>query len=653
AKQLFIKLTYYLFDQGFVSGASFAPISQETMRDFYAAFFLMKTPLHMENLKDDVLHAMKWFSNLTDAQRNTMQLSLNNDIFATPIIGHLINVLMQEDTPEKLTSMQIFLDRLNNGLIPSLSIDIENNRNRAVFNPYNNSLLAHNRLRELIETVYILAKTDFSIPEEPLSLLKKVLLNRRYYSNVSICSNLVSSQYLVTTECLDPRPFALLALLGTSDGTQDIDAELASAYLRLVGNSSDKFVKFFNKKNINPETVLTGNLALPHAGVMIQRRDNWGATVRKPTCNSWCQNVDSLNDYLAHSILQIESNNTILYGNKSSESLRNYPANQEQNANLSTMFSNMVTLGGKNGGYSIEFQEKDANQDLRKTRKSYFFFDNRVICLGTTNIETQRLDKPLLTKFFQETIPVNCAEVTINKKKIKKLPFEWRKNVSASIIDAQCNAYFVRNASVFLKKNRVATDSLITFRTNNDLVDCASITISPSYKGGGQNPSYEYAILIQPNNKDLKHWMDKAHKIKSPHYDVVVQDSQAHIVYDKTSKMTIYAFFDALKVKSKKVLVKEVSTSCMIMTHYKSKKEFVLSIAKLNASLNKNLVNAATCCDINFVNNTLKMQVTLQGKWELAMPLTYCHVLSSSKQLTVLEFTQQSNFSQEITLIKQ
>ena len=73
----------------------------------------------------------------------------------------------------------------------------------------------------------------------------------------------------------------------------------------------------------------------------------------------------------------------------------------------------------------MKLHEHDKYNGSLRARKSYFFFDNRIIALGS-DIESALPDAPVHTTLFQVYLPEEESPIFINGKKISDFPYEKR-----------------------------------------------------------------------------------------------------------------------------------------------------------------------------------------------------------------------------------
>ncbi len=692
AESMFVLLTRYMMDQGFVHGASLGTIHHlgYSMRDFYTACYLMKKELYAAGLGGDAQRAMEWFSNAAEVKRQPAEPGMSIDIFNTTLMGRLASILMLPDSPEKLTYLRCYTRWLNNGFAYSPGLEATFKIDGTVFHHANSyPAYARDGMRGAVEGVYILSGTGFAVSEEAHGVLKKALLTMRFYCNLRDWPISMAGRHPKGSEGLQPSQLGLLALAGSPDGAQQIDADLAAAYLRLVQSRPGGFTKIFEENHIKPEPAPQGNQALPYASVMTQRRGEWAATVRGHSRYLWAaesyEGANWYGRYLAHGNLQLVGNGNPIGNEASGYMQKGWDWNHwwgttatvlpmarlkaniinadpfsgfEEMLYSDEAFAGPVSIEGKNGAYAMKLHEHDKYNGSLRARKSYFFFDNRIVCLGS-DVESKVADYPTETTLFQEFIPQGGAAVTVNGEQVSGLPYEWRSSGSSWMADAQGNAYFVRKANVYLRRSHQHSfDQATAQPTENDFTVAAI-----SHGNAPADGRYEYAIVVKPSQAELALWIKNLKAKQHSLYTIIRHDRQAHVVRDEASGTTGYALFEAGEVS--KGLLLSNSIPCMAMLCEKSKGEIVLSLADPDLRLYEGPSDDIFDKEGKRVERSIYSRpwigsesgvshprITLQGRWSLPQPSEYCKVISSDRKNTVLEFTCQHGLSREVRLIR-
>ena len=84
-----------------------------------------------------------------------------------------------------------------------------------------------------VNAVWLLSKTRFAVSRESHEILKRALLEMRFYCNLRSFPLALSGRHPDGKGALVPWHYARLAVAGSPDGREPIDSDLAAAYLRL------------------------------------------------------------------------------------------------------------------------------------------------------------------------------------------------------------------------------------------------------------------------------------------------------------------------------------------------------------------------------------------------------------------------------------
>ena len=135
---------------------------------------------------------------------------------------------------------------------------------------------------------HLLAKTPFAIESSGHTLFRNALLLRRNFSRNGLDPlTLSGKEALVYPNGLLTAPYRLMALAGTPGGRQAIDRDMAAVYLRLMAEKKEKptdldeaALKLFAEEKIAPEAVPQGHWTLGWSAAAIHRYDDWLLAIR-------------------------------------------------------------------------------------------------------------------------------------------------------------------------------------------------------------------------------------------------------------------------------------------------------------------------------------------------------------------------------------
>ncbi|MEI8085728.1 MAG: chondroitinase family polysaccharide lyase [Paludibacter sp.] len=692
--EMYVLLMRHFLDQGFQAGSAMGTLHHlgYSMRNFYTAAFLMEQPLRDAKLDQQVQQSMEWFAGTGEVKTKPQAPGMDIDAFNTSLIGRLASILMLNESPEKARYLHAFSRWIDNGLLysdgtqGSFKVDGSIFHHRANYPAY-----AVGGLDGAVNAAWLLNKTDFRLQQTGRENLKKALLTMRTYSNLLTWPLSLSGRHPDGKGHVIPEQFAQLALAGSPDGKQLIDKELAAAYLRLVENKPTKFSKIFQQAGIVPELSPVGNWSYNYSCLGVHRRDNWSVTAMGHSRYLWATETyvgaNLYGRYLNHGNLQILANGTPIsnFGsgfNQEGWDWNHFPGTtaavlpmKELRADVKNIdadsgyeeellsdesFAGSISLQNKQGAFGMKLHEHDKYNGSLHARKSVFFFDNRVVALGS-NIRSALPGKSVNTTLFQIYLPKTENAIEVNGKSITEFPYSNTLKIGKNILsDGNNNYFFVQQGNVTVSKSmQQSLDQETDAPTQNNFALAAiNHGVTP------RNASYEYMALVQPT-ADLVQTTSKqfANKNQCP-YIILQQDSLAHIVRDKATQTTGYVLFEAGILKAI-TDISSVSIPCLIMTSTAIKNKMALSVCDPDLhfyegkSDEKFDVNGKrierSIYSRSWVNNpsaASEIEVVLNGKWKLEGTSEYFQIVNTTNGKTTLKVKCQHGFSRETMLIQ-
>ena len=328
---------------------------------------------------------------------------------------------------------------------------------------------------------------------------------------------------------------------------------------------------------------------------------------------------------------------------------------------LSLKNKNSELLNNNHGSYgmfAMDFQE-DINQGFGTNytsgvknhnstftfKKSSFYFDDIIVCLGSgiTNNDTsnetlttlfQRLDNKGVGVNVNGTIQSSTGLVTYTGATNKWL----LSNYNTGFYLVSTNDNLVVKKEVQQTPNQDQTWPVTLNTTTNPLA-----TYYTGYINHGTNPSnknYEYILKPNSNATEMQSLNTDIQNANKP-YKVLQQSAAAHIVQHIAKKIWGYAFFNPAANLTYDY-VAGVNASCLVMTQ--------------SDDVNNTLLVSIDNPDIGFVSNSyspsiqVTRQLTLQGKWSLSTSYPGVQILSASTTATVIQFTLVDGLAKEVLL---
>ncbi len=566
---MFLNMFNHMQEQGAAFGSCLGTIHHYgyNWRNYYTSLFLMRDFLKKNNKLDDAINGMQWYSTIGELCIKPKIKGIDMDAFNTMVNGRLASILIMPDSPKKSQYLSMFSNWITNGLLPAPGLNDAFKIDGSSYHHANNyPAYAIGGMKGATKMVFYLHNTPFKVSREAHSNLKKALLTMRFYCNLQQWPLSMSGRHPHGKGKLQPNDFAVMANSGTPEGDEEIDSEMAAAYMRLVQNKSkDKKAAKYNKLGIKSESAPQGFLMLPYASVATLRHNEWAATVRGHSRYLWAAEHyighNLFGRYLAHGSLQIMAKGNPINNKKSGFSENGWdwnhiPGTTATNISLDSLKANVLNVdqfsgyeemlfsdesfaGGlsnrddKNGVYAFILHEHDKYNGSLRARKSWFFLGNKIVCLGSGIFNADNLNETHTT-VFQNNILKNDNSVsikgTIQDKNIKK---EF-KIINNWIIDNKNNAYFFPNANIIF--SRGVQESRLS--TTGEPTKGKFCTAYLSHGVSPSNAGYQYCIFPDVTPKDL------SEAKQNIGYSVLVKNNDSHIVKNTNTHNIYYVFFN-------------------------------------------------------------------------------------------------------------
>lgn len=441
---MYITMTRHMLDQGYAAGSALGTLHHlgYSMRNFYTAPVMMKDVLEAAGLADEVQQAMEWFSGVGEVKTAPVEPGMDIDAFNTSLMGRTAALLMLEDSPYKKAYMQALSRWIDNGFRyaegfkPAFKPDGTVQHHRKAYPAY-----ATGGFDGAVNAVWMLHGTDYAISETGHNVLKKALLEMRFYCNKKSFPLAMSGRHPDGKGALIPEQYGRLADAGSPDGTSAIDRELAEAYLRL--DADGRWSRQFTEAGFTAEDSPTGCHSYPFNCSLTYRQDDWSVTIAGHSRYLWSAEIyngaNHYGRYLTHGSMQILADGSPEISCLGSgyqvagwdwchipgataaeipmEAMKADVKNVDEFSGYEEMllsdewFAGGVTHKGNAGAYAMILHEHDKYNGSLRARKSYFAFDNRVIALGS-DLENFLPGSSLHTTLFQNVLNDPQRDIT-------------------------------------------------------------------------------------------------------------------------------------------------------------------------------------------------------------------------------------------------
>lgn len=639
-KRKFLAMYDHITDQGVAYGSCWGNIHHYgySMRGLFVSYFLMKDVLREAGKLKDAERTLNWYAITNEVYPKPTENGIDIDTFNTKLQGRIASILIMENSPEKLQYLRSFSRWLDYGCRPAPGLAGSFKTDGACFHHRNNyPAYAVGGLDGATSMIYLLSGTEFKLSE-------------------------LAHDYL-----------RLAAYTGMPDKDAPDYLPKASARQEL------KMKELLEAQGFRPEPDPQGNLALGYGCVSVQRRDNWMAVVRGHSRYLWAAEhylpANFYGRYLAHGSMQIltgKPGEMVTFTTSGwqengfdwnripgvtsihlpFEQLRAKVLNVDTFSGMEEMlYSDEAFAGGLsqarlNGNFGMKLHEHDKYNGSHRARKSFHFFGDMIVCLGT-DIENTNSEFPTETTVFQ------LAAVTPEARQY------WNacKGGGQTYIDPNGVGYYLSKHSMADAKYernfpQVTVGERSAKPTSGDWV---SLTLQHGKAPAGA--SYEYAVLPHTDAASLKTFA------KNPAYRVLQQDRNAHIVHSLTDNITSYVLFETPRSLPADGLLQKADTSCLVMVRENNGK-LLLTVSQPDLALYRGPSDEAFDKDgkriersiysrpwIDNDSGEIPVTVTLKGLWQVA-ETPYCKLVSADKKQTVLRFTCRDAASFDVELRK-
>ncbi len=556
-EKMYLSLTEHILDQGFAAGSGLGTLHHlgYSMRNFYTGPVIMKDVLVKAGMADEVQAAMEWFSGVGEVKIAPKEAGMDIDAFNTSLMGRMASLLMLPDTPYKAAYMKALSRWIDNGfkyadgLKPCFKTDGTVMHHRKAYPAY-----ATGGFDGAVNAVWMLGKTDFAISEESHGILKRALLEMRFYCNRESFPLAMSGRHPDGKGALIPRQYSLLADAGSPDGSEETDRDLAAAYMRLDGSGT--FGKKFSDEGIVAEKSPEGCHTYPFACAMTHRRGEWSVTFAGHSRYIWASEIyegaNLYGRYLSHGSMQIladPENHVSAFGSGyrvdgwdwchipgttaaeiPMEDMLANVLNVDEFSGYEEMllsdewFAGGVSHKGMDGVFAMKLHEHDKYNGSLRGLKSYFAFGDRIVALGS-DLENGLEGSELHTTLFQNSITEDreCNTLSTGDR-------------TTAVSDRFGNAFIVRDAEIVLSQGVQHSFHEETMAPTEGRFEKAYINHGGIVKDG----RYEYLTVIHSDRQRIEEYVARAP------YEVIRCDSRAHIVRDTESGEKGFAIFEGL-----------------------------------------------------------------------------------------------------------
>lgn len=310
-------------------------------------------------------------------------------------------------------------------------------------------------------------------------------------------------------------------------------------------------------------------------------------------------------------------------------------------------FVGSVSCEGRNGMFALKLHEHYYDPTFRAF-KTYFFFDNEIICLGS-NIESRDDAHEMATTLFQSWMPEEGMPIQVDGQPVTAFPYDLRGEAGKplTLMDPYGNGYFLPDGGEIrlTRGKQFSRDAWNKGATEGAFSTCWLDHGHGPREDGYGAVRYHYVQQIRTTPEAL------AALAVSPNYRVLQQNHQAHIVEHTTHKTMAYALFETDWIVPHGI-VQRTDTPVMAMM-----KEVADGVVMSLADPDLRLPKRRNMGYLDDESNATParpsvVRVELRGQWNLGKQAAGVRLLEARDTVTILEFTCAHGLTTDVVLEK-
>ena len=671
SKEKLFELFDYCYEQGWAEGSSMGAMRFDEIRaDGYAfAVYMMKDELKETGRWERELANLKWRSEFGyvfayDDPEIAAVSSVDADKMRSTVLFQLMYILLMEDSPEKVGYMKAYTKYFNDIVMPRPGSDGGIKKDYTIWHhtsPYMSGY-GSEAISILCQIKYLLSGTCFDASGEATDTLKKSLdvyrvsadkydvpmrLRGRFPESDNVMVSVMTAYAFLAASGDKTSAEIFLDLWDETDADVIADVKAnpmpAITYLTTVGQMSlfEKVKEKAAKDGYSAADVPEGVHIFPYGGYAVSRIGDTMAAVGGWSKYIWdyegsttenlygrYTNYGSLtltgkDGFYGGGIITNQGWDWARWPGTTSKHLSNAELEVKGNArNLSDETFLGGVAKGNSGVYAMKLHDL-AYDNSFYANKSYFFFDDKIICIGSDIKNTDSLHNTETT-LFQNVMPDSTAVTVVNGEAVSGLGYKkdtWN-NKGVYLTDAVGNAYVIPDSSGLTVERRENKSLAFKGAESTGQLAMAYINHGTAPSGAG----YEYVVLPEGDDKKAQNVLN------NPGYEVIKKDSAAHIVKDTNSGEIGYAIFKSSDNLTAGV-VKSADAPCIIM-----EKATVNGVGISFCDPDLRIVTGGKIKDMLTESSEKATKVVISGRWDILRGNDKAKVLYSDENSTTLEF---------------
>jgi chondroitin-sulfate-ABC endolyase/exolyase len=595
------------------------------------------------------------------------------DFYHLTVLPMFRQCLMQVEPAEQVRWLNAFKSMIERSIMQSTSafkIDGSTYHHSAHYPGY-----AGGAFTSLSKLLAELKDTPWAIDAATYERVRRAALAQRLYCNhADVPVSLHGRHPMRSTSRMNVEALNTLARTGTLTDLNEIDVELAAAYLRLMPDAANS--KPYRDLEIMPEPHPEGTFVMPYAGMLSHRRDDWLVSLRGQSKYVWAsERQDHHNRFgVFHSLGQLEvlsGGNPVTAKESGWQNVgwdwarfegttvphlplqrlsQAWPANHTYSRHT---FMGGLSHRGSHGAFGMILDQTVKPETSFAGKKSWFFVDNQIICLGS-NISCDEPEYPLQTNLCQKGLAPNDegdhAPIIVDGEQIIAFPDERQLDPARPhwFIDPYQVGYYLPagQTATVARQHQTSRSTWDEVDTEGDmLVAWIDHEVAPT------DGDYEYMLVVRATPDTMQNLSVR------PPYQVIQCDQNAHIIRHAATGLWGCVLFDEQELAAHTsdgdtLPVRSVDRACLVMAETADGGQLHLSVADPDLNL------------VDGVNEARTMQITLRGQWRLIETrATVCawelegaadkaKIVSADANETVLEIICEHGASYDLNLAR-
>ncbi len=543
-------------------------------------------------------------------------------------------------------------------------------------------------IRVSSKILWILSKTEFAVSPYSHNLIRSMIIKQDFYNKYTAHPPTLSGKGF------DPKRYggsgtsyqnnlALIALSGTPTRSSAIDKKALALYLRqcqdskrITGKESFKknrihllAIKAATNNNIAAaETEQQGHLAMNWGAAAIHRHKNWMAVLKLHSKFQYEAESFNYSTFLGYGTLLLlrdtwKRNGAIKLTYDLGESgwdWRLMPGtttikwedwDKVKKKDYKRYRAPHTYAGGvEAGNYGVSaidiYGSKSQGLESFRAKKSYFFLNDKIVCLGT-DINNKIKDAQTVTTIFQDRVATKTLLRVDDKEQkgdVSEKTINKAKKEAVTLLDEQKNGYYIFPKQLLIYKRGKQTSP------NASAKGKSSGNYAVAYFNHGKSPrrrSYSYIMLPFVSEKILQDFSKQMATKKQP-IKILANNSRVQAVYDTVDKvvaLSIWQPSNSLKIAN----ISAVSSKCTLLM----KKDSINNSYKLAVAYpDLQLKNHNRVGDSDWGYSLPKIiNIVLRGSYR-AKRMQKGVKIATKGSKTMIKILLHSGITKRITLIK-